>query len=70
MEASDPDLAFAASLLSYACKNGGLTDRQERYAVNIIDRLYNLWQSGELPSQRRKRATETPAPALNGRTVH
>ncbi len=39
MATDDPDLGFAASLLAYCLKWGGLTERQERYAERLVHRV-------------------------------
>lgn len=36
---ADKDLGFLASLLSHALKNGGLSDKQARYAERALDRI-------------------------------
>ena len=43
MREGDRDMAFIASLLSHALKNGGLTPKQAAYAQKAIDRVYNQW---------------------------
>ncbi len=39
MDGDDRDLGFIASLLAYAFKYGDLSERQQRYAIKIVDRV-------------------------------
>jgi hypothetical protein len=48
MATDDPDLAFAASLLSYALRGDGLTEKQARYATRIADRVSWQVQAGSV----------------------
>lgn len=51
MDIDDPDLGFAASILSHAIKFGGLSEKQARYAQRIFDRLATLYHRQQLPAQ-------------------
>lgn len=72
MDASDPDMAFVASILSHAVKFGGLTEKQAKYATRAADRLFALWTVEQLPAQIRARLERSgAATALNsGSTKH
>ena len=39
MDLHDRDLGFMASLLSHAFKFGDLSERQQRYAIRVVDRV-------------------------------
>ena len=47
---SQKDFDFAESLLSYAYKHGDLTEKQEVYAVKLIDRIENPRPIRRIPS--------------------
>jgi len=51
MDVDDPDLGFAASILSHAIKFDGLSEKQARYAQRIFDRLATLYHRQQLPGQ-------------------
>ncbi len=52
VDCDDYDLGFLASLLSYALRHGGLTERQERYAQKIVNRVHTTWSENRLQAQR------------------
>lgn len=52
MDANDDDIAFAASLLSHAINNGGLTEKQVKYATRTVKRVQALWLAEQLRCQR------------------
>ncbi len=65
MDADDPDLGFAASLLSHAVDKGGLTEKQGKYASRIVQRVQALWLAEALSCQRRPSAPVPPPPSLS-----
>lgn len=50
MDAYDPELAFTASLLSYAARDG-LSERQAKSANKIVRRVLDAWEGGRLDCQ-------------------
>lgn len=61
---SDPDeLGFVAGLISYAIKQGGLTEKQAKYAQRLLDRVTEDWEAGKLGFQggAAKRSAKAPA---------
>lgn len=61
MAVDDPDLGFAASLLSYSIKHGGLTEKQAKYGNRLLGRLFTLYERGQLPAQLVEPATTLAA---------
>ena len=51
MDFDDPALAFVASLLAYTVRYNGLTPRQERCAVRILERVRRMWAEKRLRCQ-------------------
>lgn len=52
MDIDDRSLCFAASLLSYSAKYGGLTAKQDACAREIVDRIYAAFRAGALNQQQ------------------
>lgn len=48
MNYNDPQLHFAASLLSQALSRGHLTDRQIEAAIPLLERVLDAYQRGDL----------------------
>jgi hypothetical protein len=51
MDHDDGDLGFVASLLAYAIRNRGLTQRQQPHADKILRRIHAMWSEGRLRAQ-------------------
>jgi len=62
MDPKDTRLAFIASCLSYAIKNGGLTDAQAEACENIHERVRDAFMDGTLVCQN----TIAPRPKSDG----
>jgi hypothetical protein len=52
MDHDDSDLAFIASLLSYALKFDGLTEKQAAPANKILARVRRMWREDRLSVQQ------------------
>lgn len=51
MNYDDPQLHFAASCLSYALKNGGLSQKQSEACQRLFERIFKDHEAGDLRCQ-------------------
>lgn len=59
MDTDDDDVGFAASLLSHVVTNGGITEKQVKYAKRIVERVRALWLVQQLGCQQSPKARQT-----------